>query len=193
MSLRYSGWPTTLRSLSNQSQDLRTHVCPAPVPTVPPPSCCISQSAYSPRDTFTGVFHGCLNSNMSKIGLISPPCLQNLPFLLLHHSKWHHQPSDAQLEARATVVMFKAIHPAPSLGSGSSLSLGCPVYPSPSLTPRPGSSFSSTRMINLTFLLQTLSSAFCGSAAELEAGHPWAESRPRRHVLFGPLSILKTF
>ena len=119
--------------------------------------------------------------------------LQNLPFPLLHHSKWHHQPSDAQLEARATVVIFKAIHPPLSLGSRSTLFLGCPAYSSPSLTPRPGWSFSSTRMINLTFLLHILSSAFCGSAAELEAGHPWAESRPRRHVLFGPLSILKTF
>lgn len=193
MSWRYCGWPTTLRSLSNQSQDLRTHVCPALVPTAPPPSRCISQSAYSPRDTFTGVFHGRLNSNMSKIGLISPPCLQKLPFPLPHHSKWHHPPSDAQLEARATVVIFKAIHPPPSLGSGSTLFLGCRAYSSPSLIKRPGWSFSSTRMINLTFLLQTLSSAFCGSAAELEAGHPWAESRPRRHVLFGPLNVLKTF
>lgn len=193
MSLRYGAWRTTLRSLSNQSQDLRTHECPAPVPTPPPPSCCISQSAYSPRDTFTGEFHGRLNSNMSKIGLISLPSLQNLPFPLLHHSKWHHQPSDAQLEARATVVIFKAIHPPLSLGSRSTLFLGCPAYSSPSLTPRPRWSFSSTRMINLTFLLHILSSAFCGSAAELEAGHPWAESSPRRHVLFGPLNILKTF
>lgn len=40
-------------------------------------------------------------------------------FPLLHHSKWHHQPSDAQLEARATVVIFKAIHPPLSLGSRS--------------------------------------------------------------------------